>query len=159
MEMPIDERWQRLTPAQWDDLARAWLAEIRASAAAPDSVEPEESDESSAGGVVTMMNFTADPEQQWQFIQTAMAQAATDDELGAIAAGPVEHLLGWHGPAYIEQIERWAAIDTKAARMVTGVWKYMMSDDLWMRVRAIQARVAHPLSAYQPDLPEHPTTL
>ena len=50
-----------------------------------------------------MMNFTARPEHQWQFILAAVVHAS-DDELGHIAAGPVEHLLGKHGEKYIEKV-------------------------------------------------------
>ena len=50
---------------------------------------------------VVMMNFTARPEQQWKFILAAVNHANSDDELGHLAAGPIEHLLGWHGEKFI----------------------------------------------------------
>ena len=87
---------------------------------------------------VTMMNFTAKPEHQWQFILAAIPYAS-DEELGAIAAGPMEHLLGWHGPNYIDKVEQQAQSDPKFARMLKGVWKYLMKDDVWKRVQALQA--------------------
>lgn len=133
--MPIDERWQKLGPTDWENFARAWLKEQRGSAEA----------ESPAGQAVVMMNFTAAPEHQWQFILASVALAESDDELGHIAAGPIEHLLGWHGGKYIEQVERQAASDHKFARALTGVWKYMMADEVWARVQALQARVSEPL--------------
>ena len=86
-----------------------------------------------------MMNFTATPDQQWRFILAAIAHAS-DEELGHIAAGPVEHLLGKHGDRYIGEIERRAESDPKFARMLSGVWKYMMSDEVWARVEALKAR-------------------
>jgi hypothetical protein len=86
--MTIEERWQKLKPSDWEALARAWLAELRAK---------RKASESEVGQTVVMMNFTAAPEQQWQFIRAAISQADSDAELGHIAAGPVEHLLGWHG--------------------------------------------------------------
>ena len=151
--MPIDERWERLSSADWDALARAYLQEIR-DAAAPWRAESEEADwdeGSTASSIVTMMSFTARPAQQLQFIQAAMAHAESDDELGDLAAGPVEELLGRHGSEYIDRLERWAATDPKVARMLTGVWRHMMADDIWARVRAIQATVPNPLSEYRPD--------
>ena len=128
--MFIDKRWQRLTPEQWDAFARDWLAVIRESAGKPENVGAEGAGEETrdpgaplaVGDRETMMEFTSRPEEQWAFIRAAMARAETDDELGAIAAGPVEHLLGWHGAEAIDQVEQWAANDAKVARMLTGVW-------------------------------------
>jgi hypothetical protein len=128
--MPIDERWARLGPADWDAFAQSWIDELRGHAA--DS-------EGGAGQSVTMMTFTATPHQQWQFILAAIAHAS-DEELCHIAAGPVEHLLGKHGDTYIDEVERRAESDPKFARMLSGVWKYMMSDEVWARVEALKAR-------------------
>jgi hypothetical protein len=158
-KLPVDERWQHLTPAQWSGFARDWLAEVRAESAAP---EPESQDGDaegagdpdapmSFGARVVMLGF-ARPEDQWTFIRTAMARAETDDELGAIAAGPVEHLLSYHGPAYIGRVEEWAAGDARVARMLTGVWRHLMSDEVWARLRAIQLAVADKLPAFRPDM-------
>ena len=47
------------------------------------------------------MNFTAPADVQWSFLKAAVTAAETDDELGAIAAGLFEHLLGSHGDEYI----------------------------------------------------------
>lgn len=129
--MPIDERWQRLEPSDWEAFARAWLAELRGT---PEALEPD------VGQSVVMMNFTAAPEHQWRFIRAAVSQAESDEELGQVAAGPMEHLMGWHGADFIDAVEAQAAADPKFARMLGGVWKYMMKDDVWERVQALKAR-------------------
>lgn len=131
--MPIDERWEKLGPSDWNAFAQAWIAEMRA---------PSGDSESKVGQSVVMMNFTAKPEQQWQFILAAL-EHASDDELGAIAAGPLEHLLGKHGERFIDEVERRAASDPKFAQMLSGVWKYMMKDEIWSRVEALKARFSH----------------
>lgn len=128
--MPIDARWEQLTPSDWDAFAQSWVAELRGS--------PTDSDDD-VGQSVVMMNFTARPEHQWQFILAAIAHAS-DEELGHIAAGPVEHLLGKHGDKYIDEVARRAESDPKFARMLSGVWKYMLSDEVWARVEALKAR-------------------
>jgi hypothetical protein len=128
--MSIAERWGQLSAADWDAFARSWIAELR-------GVSSESCD---AGQSVVMMNFTARPEHQWQFILAAIKHAS-DDELGHIAAGPVEHLLGNYGDAFIVEFERRAEMDAKFARMLSGVWKYMMSDEVWARVEALKARI------------------
>lgn len=131
--MPIDERWNQLEPSDWQAFAGAWLAALRG--------EPEDRDVDVRQSVV-MMNFMAAPEQQWQFLMAAVRQAESDDELSHIAAGPMEHLLGWHGPKYIDAVEAQATADPKFERMLAGVWKYMMKDDVWERIQAMQARSA-----------------
>jgi hypothetical protein len=129
MPMPIDKRWATLTPSDWDSFANAWIAELRGTT---DQV-------SNVGGAVCQMNFTATPEQQWTFIMAALAHAS-DDELGHLAAGPVEHLLGWHGSSYIDEVERQAASNPKFARMLSRVWRYMMNDELWKRMEDLKAK-------------------
>ena len=130
--MSLKERWDQLSPSDWEAFARSWIAELRGIQADPDKV---------IGQSVVMMNFTARPEHQWQFILAAIAHAS-EDELGDIAAGPVEHLLGKHGDRYIEEVEQRAEADPKFARMLSGVWKYTMSEDVWARVEALKARLS-----------------
>ena len=130
--MPLGAQWDQLSPSDWDAFAQSWIAELRGTQA--------DSDEE-VGQSVVMMNFTAKPEHQWQFILAAIAHAS-EDELGDIAAGPVEHLLGKHGDSYIKEVEQRAESDPKFARMLSGVWKYTMSDEVWARVEALKARFA-----------------
>jgi hypothetical protein len=132
--MPFAERWNQLSASDWDAFAQSWIAELR-------GIRSES--QSDVGQSVVMMNFTARPEHQWQFILAAVAHAS-DDELGHIAAGPIEHLLGKHGEHYIDKVEQRAEADPKFARMLAGVWKYMMTDEVWARVQALKARYAPP---------------
>lgn len=119
-------------------LAAAWLRELRG-----------EVNDRRAGTAVVMMNFTAPPEQQWAFILTSVAQTTTDDELAHVAAGPIEHLLGWHGEAFVDRVEAEAATNPRFARALTGVCKYLIPDAVWARVQALQARVPDPLERRQ----------
>ena len=132
--MPIDERWDKLNASDWDAFAQSWIAELRGT--------PSDS-EDDVGQSVVMMNFTARPDHQWQFILAAITHA-WDDELGHIAAGPIEHLLGKHGEKYIEKVEQRAEADPKFARMLAGVWKYMMTDEVWARVEALKTKYPPP---------------
>jgi hypothetical protein len=128
---PLDSRWDRLIDDDWSDFARAWVEELRFGD--PDGDE-------GYGQSVTQMSFTARPQQQWKFILASISHAESEEELGHIAAGPIEHLLGWHGEKYIEKVENQAATNAKFARAMTGVWQYRMSDEIWARVRAIQEK-------------------
>jgi hypothetical protein len=133
--MPIiDERWDELSASDWDAFARSWIAKLRGGA---------DDSEEDAGELVVMMNFTSRPAHQWQFILAAIAHAS-DEELSHIAAGPVEHLLGWHGENYIDKVEERAEADPKFAKMLEGVWRYRMTDEMWERVEALKGR--HPTS-------------
>jgi len=138
--MPIGQ-WHQMTSSDWDAFAGAWLAELRMS-----PPPPESDDESDMRQAVVWMNFTAGPDEQWQFICSAVGQADSDDDLRHIAAGPVEHLLGTHGADAITRVETRAAADGSFARMLTGVWKHTMTDEVWARVQAIQANVSEPLT-------------
>jgi hypothetical protein len=129
--MPIDKRSERLDESDWKEFACAWLAELRGA-----PIDPSRD----FGSSVVMMGFTATPDQQWQFIRASVAQAESDDELGHIAAGPMECLLGRHGASCIDAVEHLAATDARFARILMGVWKYMMTDDVWSRVQAVKAR-------------------
>ena len=128
--------------AELEQLARNWLAELRSGVT---------SGESDFGQDVVSMNFSASPEIQWRFVLIAVALSDSDDELGHIAAGPVEHLLGRHGEDYISTVENEARTNPKFARTLTGLWQYMMSDDIWSRLQAVQKRVTEPLLVSEDD--------
>jgi len=138
-------RWDEMTTSDWNLFAKEWLAELRQSSPPAESDEGRSATAADVGEAVVFMNFTAGPDQQWQFICSAVAQAESDDELGHIAAGPLEHLLGSHGENFIAPVEARTVADGKFARMVTGVWKHTMTDDVWARVQAIQATASNPL--------------
>ena len=81
--MAYDERWSKLSEADWDAFARAWLTELR-SAKGVD--QPGEGP--NWGLRVVQMNFTATAECQWVFVTAAMKQANSEDDFGQTAAGP-----------------------------------------------------------------------
>ena len=90
---------------------------------------------------ITAMTFMSKPEVQWDVILEAIRQAIDDNDLGHIAAGPIEGLLGRHGNAWIDRVEAQAKQNPKFARAVTGVWKYMMPVDVWDRVKSVKELV------------------
>jgi hypothetical protein len=72
--MPVDERWDHLSDEEWAAFAQAWVEQLRSG---------RREGERDWGETVTMMNFTARPQQQWKFILAAAAVAESDDELRA----------------------------------------------------------------------------
>jgi hypothetical protein len=131
--MGIAEEWKR---RDMSALAADWLREIRAN---------EPPTDGDVGSSVVLMNFTAAADVQWTFLRAAVAEATTDDELCAIAAGPFEHLLGTHGENYVALVESCSRDDAKFARMTTAAYQHLMSDDVWGRIKAVQATVPDPL--------------
>lgn len=118
--------------ADWPDdqiaqLATAWLAEI----ADPSGDE--------IGQQVVMMNFTASADTQWAFIDACVADAQTDEQLGAIAAGPLEHLMSKFGADYIDCVEVRADADPRFRTAVGHMWQYRIADDVWARLQALGA--------------------
>jgi hypothetical protein len=124
--------WDQFAPDDWRKFAVAWIAELNGAKAA---------DGEDIGQRVVLMNFTATPAQQWSFLRAAVGVARSEDDLSAIAAGPLEHLLAKHGADYIADVEREAQESRPFARAVAGVWRNTMSDDVWLRVQAIQKTV------------------
>ena len=125
--MSIRENWEKVDVPSF---VSAWLEERRAGG--------NDSDDS-FDMKATLMSFTASPEVQWKFICSAVEQSKSDDELGTIAAGPFESLMGKDGPTYIDQLEQVCRTNPKFARMTTGAWQHTMSEEVWARVRAIQS--------------------
>jgi hypothetical protein len=79
---------------------------------------------------------TIEVEYGWEIMLALVAAAADDEELGHVAAGPVEDYLSVHGEAAIERVEAQATADAKFARMLRGVWQLGMSDEIHARIRA-----------------------
>lgn len=111
-----------------EKLASDWLEELRN---APDAGE--------IGQQVVMMNFTASAATQWDFICACIADARTDEELGAIAAGPLEHLMGHFGADYIEMVEVRAGADSGFRAVVQHMWQYEIDEAVWGRLQALGA--------------------
>jgi len=117
-------------------LAAAWLRELELDEAPA---------EDSIGSTVVLMNFTAPANVQWAFLQAAVEGARSDDHLYAIAAGPFEHLFGFHGDDFIAPLEARCRDDATFARMTTASYRHLMNEAVWARVQAIRATVADPL--------------
>jgi hypothetical protein len=88
---------------------------------------------------MTAMTFLASPVEQWETILEIVREAPDDETvLGAIAAGPVEGLLAQHGAMVIDRFEDEAKQNPKFLRVLTGVWRNRMPEEVWQRVQALQ---------------------
>jgi hypothetical protein len=138
----LDERWDYLADTVWQAFAEAWIAELqgKANVSIPDLPDLFGDGKSrDAGLFVVQMNFTASPQSQWRFIEKAF-EVASDDELGDIAAGPVEHLMGSHGESFIDLVEERARKDRRFATMLGKCYRHGMLDEVWQRFCAVRIK-------------------
>ena len=81
-----------------------------------------------------------DPETLWLFILAVHAQDQSPRIQECLSAGPVEDLLAKHGDRFIERVESRARQDPTFAKLLGGVWKNTMSDEIWRRLQAVWDR-------------------
>ena len=63
-----------------------------------------------------------DPDEAWAVTKALIAQAANEEELAYVAAGPLEELLQEHGARFEKEIFIEARRDPTFRRALTGVW-------------------------------------
>jgi hypothetical protein len=123
-----------MTKAELDSVAEGW---IRYQLAAEGSTEQAGNWDS----VSTAFDIRAgEPKLLWQLILAIHSRDQSDDVRCVLAAGPLEDLLVDHGPAFIEVVEQQANNDPAFARLLCGVYRRTMSDDVWHRVTNICIR-------------------
>jgi hypothetical protein len=79
-----------------------------------------------------------DPEVAWQAILAMSRQALTDQQTTVLAAGPLEDLLAYHGPAFIDRVEKEARVDRAFRHLLGGVWRSSIAEAVWRRMEAIR---------------------
>jgi hypothetical protein len=78
-----------------------------------------------------------DPERTWLVILDMVALAQDNRDVVNIAAGPMEDLLGFHGPQFIERVEDRARADRTFERMLSGVWRFTIDEAVWQRLQQL----------------------
>jgi hypothetical protein len=80
------------------------------------------------------MNTLEQAEAGWYAILGILARRPTEQVLGALAAGPLEDLIHYWGPNFIDHIEQAAWDDVQFRNLLTGVWE-SSSAEIWSRVQ------------------------
>lgn len=80
------------------------------------------------------------PEEAWDFILATLAQDHSSTVMENLSAGPLEDLLAKHGALFIERVEAQSRQDPRFGRLLGGVWRNAMSEDVWHRVQRVQDR-------------------
>lgn len=77
------------------------------------------------------------PDECWELIHAIRQADGSNEILANLAAGPLEDLLVDHGHRYIDEVERLARTDAQFRKMLGGVWKNAIADDVWVRVQRV----------------------
>jgi hypothetical protein len=81
-----------------------------------------------------------DPESLWLLILNIHGKDQSARVQEVLSAGPVEDLLAKHGEKFIDRVEAEAQKDPKFAKLLGGVWKNDMTDEIWNRLQAVWDR-------------------
>jgi hypothetical protein len=117
-----------MTPEELDRLADDWIRFQREGAG-------DASSEASEWAILRLRMF--DPEALWLLILAVHQKDQSPSIQGILSAGPVEDLLAQYGREFIDRVETTARNDPNFARMLGGVWKNRMTDDVWQRLQAV----------------------
>lgn len=82
-----------------------------------------------------------DAQEAWEIILSINERPLSDEAVSYLAAGPLEDLLVYHGETFIERVEARAQQNPAFNRLLGGVWKNAMSEDVWQRVQAARDEV------------------
>ncbi len=80
------------------------------------------------------MDSLEQAEAGWCAILGILARRPTEQVLGMLAAGPLEDLIHYWGPDFIDRIERAAWDDVQFRNLLTGVWE-SSSAEIWIRIQ------------------------
>jgi hypothetical protein len=78
----------------------------------------------------------ANPETAWQAVIRIIQHDLSNEQVAVLAAGPVEDLLSWHGPQFIDRIEAEAQRNPFFSHILGGVWRQDMPDEIWNRIES-----------------------
>lgn len=80
-------------------------------------------------------------ERLWQFVMMVYPRDVSEKTLAILAAGPLEDLLAYDGPNFIDRVEHLARRDEKFNWLLGGVWRNSMTDEVWERVQSVRKEV------------------
>jgi hypothetical protein len=117
-----------------EDLARAWIRYM--------SAETRSEERNSLFWAWERMSYLKDylPEKAWTTILLIWSMDQSQRTMQNLSAGPIEDLLSNHGPRMIEKVEAQARLDSSFAKLLGGVWKLNMTDEVWARLQAVWDR-------------------
>jgi hypothetical protein len=122
-----------MTQEEIEQQAEAWIRNRHAAKGSPER-------EATEWAIETYDLLYDDPETLWLLILAIHARDHSPPVQELLSAGEVEDLLAMHGGIFIERIEAEARRDQAFAKLLGGVWKNAMADEIWERVQAVWDR-------------------
>lgn len=77
------------------------------------------------------------PETAWTIIIKIIAADSSEKMLTDLSSGPLEYFLVHHGKTYIERVEEEAKKNSNFAKLLGGVWKNVIDDEIWKRIQKV----------------------
>jgi hypothetical protein len=133
------KRWvpSIMDDTELDEIVKAWITGENA-----ENKSPEYERNWWAIERVQDWSLERDTEQLWRFILAAYHRKEMSPKAGAVfAAGPIEDLLAFDGPRFIERVEELARKDPKFNWLLGGVWRSSMTEDVWHRLQSARNHV------------------
>lgn len=78
-----------------------------------------------------------EPETAWIIIKKILKTDSSPKVISRLSAGPLEDLLVDHGEKFIDRVEEEAKMNPDFAKLLGGVWKNAMSDEIWERIQKV----------------------
>jgi len=82
----------------------------------------------------------SDPKSCWEAILAILDVDPSEKVLGMLSAGPLEDLIHYHGPEFIDRIEHEAKFDLQFRKLLQGVWE-SSSPDIWERIQRARGEI------------------
>lgn len=117
--------------SNYDKLARDWIALNEIGSGRPESAHLDW-----AFNAMCDLAFKS-PDECWDVILAILKMDQSDNIMAKLAAGPLEELLVYHGSKVIDRIEQLARQDDEFRKLLGGVWKNSIPDEVWIRLQAV----------------------
>jgi len=121
-----------------DDEFERWIAAYIARQASDAIPGPDNDPQFWAVDTFFRLN-DEDPALCWKAILEILGRKPGDKVLGVLAAGPLEDLVGCHGPAFIDRIDAEARRNPDFRSLLGGVWQ-ASTPEVWQRVLRARGR-------------------
>jgi len=122
--------------SEWEVFIAAWIV-ARESEKRTSDYDPEWW----AVDAVSDWHFEELNEPLWQFILRTFEKEMSERTFAILAAGPLEDFLVSFGPSYIDRIEELARKNPRFNDLLGGVWKSLITDEIWARVEKARLNV------------------
>jgi hypothetical protein len=77
------------------------------------------------------------PEIAWIILKKIVTADSSTQMLADLSAGPMEYFLVHHGPEFIDRVEEEARDNPIFAKLLGGVWKNVINEDIWKRIQKV----------------------